>query len=566
MNRDDASNLLRNLLERIEQGSDGKFRLGGVITPQELSALGALIDGYMSGESKGPARDYGNESPTEATTSREVTLNLRAVEMAPASINARLCLDFGTAMSKATLVVDESEQGFEEIRVLRLGIPGDQEEIDEVMLISSVFIDQAGLLWFGKAALDRAQLVDDASTHTRIDNIKRWLSEGNLDTAVEGIHNPTSLSVTYADLILAYLSFFTWAVNRACDLEAGLDIPANVIRRFALPCFPTRQSTAVAGSLRQMLGEAQILADSFGDEIANGLSLQEFVSTAAALRSDQRRYSFVDQEISEPLGVAGSLISWKAPIDALALVIDVGAGTSDFSLYRLAMLADEAGTVDVTTAVAAQVEGSSFGITEAGNHLDHLLKAHILRRAGIDSSHLSFRIISYDIERDIREWKETLFSQGSVLISLREGDPFEVIQSEFEAEEAVEKFSGSLQSTVNRVLASVDQSWIDRVRRSRTGQITVVLTGGGAKLPMVQALASTAATVRGVDVPLALAIPFPGWLSEDYPELEESYPRIAVSLGGARKNVVNSIGLVNATAGDVGGHILGAFPTRGDQG
>ena len=50
-------------------------------------------------------------------------------------------MDFGTAMSKATLI---DADDYEEIHVLNLGIPGDQPEVSETMLISSVYIDNGG--------------------------------------------------------------------------------------------------------------------------------------------------------------------------------------------------------------------------------------------------------------------------------------------------------------------------------------------------------------------------------------------------------------------------------------
>ncbi len=62
-----------------------------------------------------------------------------------------MCFDFGTAMSKVTLIRDETEErDYEDIEVLHLGKPGDQEEISETMLVSSVFISGDGLLWFDK--------------------------------------------------------------------------------------------------------------------------------------------------------------------------------------------------------------------------------------------------------------------------------------------------------------------------------------------------------------------------------------------------------------------------------
>jgi molecular chaperone HscA len=46
---------------------------------------------------------------------------------------------------------------------------------------------------------------------------------------------------------------------------------------------------------------------------------------------------------------------------------------------------------------------------------------------------------------------------------------------------------------------------------------------------------------------------FPTWLEEAHSELELDYPRIAVSLGGARKKLIKQGGTATAIAGGVTG-------------
>jgi molecular chaperone HscA len=210
-----------------------------------------------------------------------------------------------------------------------------------------------------------------------------------------------------------------------------------------------------------------------------------------------------------------------------------------------------------------EVENSSCGITEAGNHLDQILKAFILSRAGIDSQHPKFINIAYDLERDIRDYKESLFNTGSVFVTLRTGESFDVSLLDFLEHGAVQDFKSSLHSTMARVLASVDSSFIDWVRGNPQRALTVVLTGGGATLPMARSLATDSVTVNGTSIRVTPAVSFPIWLRDDYPDLEQHYSRVAVSLGGARKNVIQSNGIARITAGGIGGHVLGRFPTRG---
>ena len=160
--------------------------------------------------------------------------------------NVRLCLDFGTAMSKATLVQDDADNESEEIHVLHLGVPGDQEEISEVMLISSVYIDNDGKLWFGKAAVDRSMVEGGDGSRQRLDNIKRRLSEEGWDEEVGPRFNPTSVPITNGDMVLAYLMFMTWTVNSCLeDRKLSMESSAAVCDALSVRGKGTRNCTSL---------------------------------------------------------------------------------------------------------------------------------------------------------------------------------------------------------------------------------------------------------------------------------------------------------------------------------
>lgn len=570
MDKTTASIILNNLRDRIEKVSEGKYRLDGIITQKELDALEALISGadfITSPQPVDPALQPTPQLPVETVPTEtpeiqqepepieepeetrpqpktEVVLDLSTLQLPESDSSYRVCMDFGTAMSKASFVHDNEDKDVEEIQVLKLGIPGDQEEIDEVMLVSSVFIDADGLLWFGQNAVKHA--VEGAGS--RMDNIKRALSEGNLNVPVDATYNPTKHDLTYKDIVLAYLTFFTWAINSALsnDVETP-SVARNFKRRFAMPCFPRANARIVAAELKVLLGEAQILSDTFGEEIHHGLALDDFLSALKQLRSEKRNYSFIGDCITEPLGVAGSLLSWQADHDSLALVVDIGAGTSDFSLYRLKVTMNDDGTIDKTKTNAGEVDGTARGITEAGNHLDKLLKGFILQKSGINGTHERFQNISHALERDIRDYKESLFKSGSAYVVLYNGEPVEVSLDEFLALDEVKSFEKSLRKTLIEILESADKEWINWVQANPSRNLTIVLTGGGATLPMVKKLAEGTVTAHGKTIPVAAAKSFPEWLRRDYADLEEPYPRIAVSLGGARRNIIRSMGVLKTT-------------------
>ncbi|AOA70751.1 hypothetical protein [Stenotrophomonas rhizophila] len=569
--------ILGNLRERIEIGDDGKFRLSGVITQNELNALELFAFGSLSKESspvdaaglpvtsmESPESNViafpsgGSEDSVE--TRDPVELDLTTLLLPDVDSDYRVCMDFGTAMSKATFVKDDTS-GFEQVQVLRLGIPGDQEQIDEVMLVSSVFIDAEGLIWFGQRAVEQAQLAPEGR-NLRMDNIKRALSEGVLGEPVPAAFNPTSEDLTNEDVVLAYLAFFTWAVNQSLKQDVDdIQVSRNFARRFAMPCFPRANAKIVESKLKVLLGEAQILSDTFEHEMNSGLHLKDFLSACEQLRSQSRNYAFIECSVTEPLGVAGSLLSWNSSQDSLALVVDIGAGTSDFSLYRLNVVVDEDG--EITNATAGEVDKTARGITEAGNHLDKLLLGHILKKAGVSSSDPKFKVITHDLERSIRDYKESLFNGGVAAVTLKNGESVEVTLEEFLSLDTVGAFEQSLRTTLIETLESSHPDWIQWVRANASRYLTVVLTGGGAMLPMARKLTEGFVTAHGVSIPVIAAKPFPEWLSKDYPDLEHHYSRIAVSLGGARRKTISSMGVLRSTGIGIGGYKLDRFQSRG---
>ena len=70
---------------------------------------------------------------------------------------------------------------------------------------------------------------------------------------------------------------------------------------------------------------------------------------------------------------------------------------------------------------------------------------------------------------------------------------------------------------------------------------------------MVKELAKGKVTAQGKELRIVQTPAFPRWLQDDYDELERDYPRIAVSLGGARAKLIESAGVASITAGDIKG-------------
>lgn len=583
MDQLEAKILLKNLLKRIRHIDEDCYELSGNLTDDEmvalkhaLSALEGSTLSYPTATQTPTTNDLappqkpvsslsftpdtqtglqplpGSELAHAESLVATIEIDLSVLELPSPPPDHRLCLDFGTAMSKVTLVHDSTpKRSYEDIEVLHLGVPGDQEEVSLTMLVSSVFIDNAGSLWFGQMAVKRAKLEPGRK---RLDNIKHYLSvEGDgLNSRVTEHFNPTDIEITYGDMLLAYLMFLTWTVN--CCLKDSEE-PRNLNRRFAMPCFTGRKFKDMEQLLGGMLGEAQILSDTFFKTLQDGVPLSKFVEAVRLLRKTRRNYPFVGAAIAEPLGVAGSIMSWEQNVNSLIMIIDVGAGTSDFSLYRLKFDETEG------KSIALEVEESSEGITEAGNHLDTLLRGLILQKACINSQNKHWINIIGNLELDLRDYKERLFLDGEISVRLFNDEIVNVSLNEFLSLSQVQKFGDSLKECRDRILNRIDQSFIQSAPH---GALGIALTGGGASLPMVKALATGSVKVKNKELKLNQTQEFPRWLQKEFPELESDYPRIAVSLGGARNKVIDRGGVASVTAGDVRSTpILGGYYTKG---
>ena len=597
MNALKASDYIDNMLGRLEELPDGRKQWNGPISHKELESLVFAVQflgeagndkTYSVQKSEPEQVDFSEKSITtssnkildekpeakqleipvdfETGDADEITIipvlessHTAALPLVTSSLNlpdspssARICIDFGTAMSKATLVYEDETDEFERIVVLPVGAKGNQRVINEYMLVSSVYIANNGSMFFGDAAIEVSN-IDAGDERQRLDNIKRRISEEGLDEKLNQRFNPTGIEITYRDIVLAYLMYLTWTINKCTDEEG---FQRNIERRFAMPCLSQVKRIEVERLLRGMLGEAQVLADTFEMELESedGIELATFHSTLVNLRNEKLVYPFVSNSLTEPLGVMGSITNWQSDINRLFMIVDIGAGTSDYSLFRINI--DNKNNVRV----ANEIRGSSQGITEAGNYLDLILTELIIKKSGISVNAPAVSLERWKLEREMRENKEALFNNSYLSVELSDGSEVEIQLEEFLALPQVEKFSNRLREKMVEILESVNSDVIDWVQSDPRQKLVIVLTGGGANLPMVQSLVDGSLEVHGNKLITGKALAFPTWLKEDQAELEDDYARIAVSLGGARENILLQGGAVSVHPTDAHGvRTLGGF-------
>lgn len=566
MNPEIARFLLESLIERIDRNAIG------TISSAEREALGValgLLRGGVAGHTPTPPETpnplpaspppptggatVSAPPPQEETPAPElpetpqpqVVLVTDALDRnTPDDPDVLLCLDFGTAMSKAFAQSDDG-QPFE----LELGAQAGGEGY---AVPSSVFITDGGKVLFGFEAVDASQELSD-SNRARLDSIKSWLSQrsdGNLDAyPLRAEMNPTQVKLTEGDLIRIYLAYLTdlavsqvqtWSVE---DTKGPLS--RYVRRRFAHPCWPSSAQKLWADRLmRHWMAEAQILADTFHGRWRGGLDVAEVKNAVDQVRALERRPEYLIADgVPEPVAVAAGALVDGEDKRLPFMVIDVGAGTTDFGLFLLR----EDEQREITRVF--QVPGSIKALMQAGDRIDMMLKKFILDVQGVDLTEPHGRLVAADLSRRIRGLKERLFADTSVQYVLSDGTLGKIELDDFMASRPVREFSERVDQGFRDVLEGLHDTWINYLTKT---DLTVILTGGGASLPMMRALAEGWVEVRGKRIARKVVNPLPSWILDDSPDLEPVYPQLAVAIGGAAHELPETVDGPEAFAGGGG--------------
>ena len=548
MNNEIAVYLLRSLLDRLERDQLG------TISGAEREALEFAknaLDGNSMTETKAVDRTptaspksapvAALNSDSNATSNnggegsekwhsrqqRAVELDLTSLDrVEPDNPDVMLCLDFGTAMSKAFAFTER-----EEALGLALGVEAGHQGFP---VPSTVFISDEGLVYFGYEALVHSQDVAE-SQHSRFDSLKGVLSlrsRGDLDSEVSVLRpevNPTSTKLTEGALIRFFLAYLTdLSLRQLTEFTVGNEeaIGRYVKRRFAHPCWAEAGQKQWAEPLmRKLLTEAQVLADTFSGRWDGGIDIREIASAVEQVRRLPLRPDYIiEGGVPEPVAVAAAALADGSTKRDPFMVVDVGAGTTDFGIFVIRE--DE----DTELHKVFQLPNSINMIKQAGDKIDNLLLFHIVEREKIDRDDAQGRLVLAQLRREIRIFKERLFADEILEYVLEDSTTGIVDLGDFLASPPMKAFSETVLKGFKDALEALDDSWLSWI--SKAG-LKVVLTGGGASLPMMKALGSGMIVVRGHKIVREAVDPAPYWLEETVPDLISVYPQMAVAVGGA---------------------------------
>lgn len=510
--------LLQSLLERLQrEESTGKRVLVGPVSDLEYGALREMVR-QLGGDS-------GPQVESEASPTVAVQLNLSSLARSePEDADVVLCLDFGTAMSKA-FATRGSDAG---VLPLEIGARAGQSEPIHA-LASSMFITEHGRILFGDQAI-ATSLSARTETHKRIDSLKDIICHEPMidlaDASLESVYNPTSTSITKAGALTLFLAYLTDMA--ATELEEKYGASRYVQRRFTLPVLQGPRREWASKHLRNVLARAQLVADTLHGRWQDGLPVSEAAAVLrAAFAQPAPEYLLREEGVAEPVAAVASRVrNYVCTNDRrrLIAVVDVGAGTIDIGLF--CMLEQSGREMQFWL-----IPGTETVLRQAGNAIDDLLLSYILETVGMRPEHHHFERIRGSLALRIRALKESLFREEAIEFTLEDDTAGVVALKDFLDSDGIKRLKLTIECKFRDMLQAADSSWYNETH-ART--LDVVFTGGGARLPLFDGLCrQTVVAGRLLDVRRAATIP--NWVEQDWPDLKDEYLRLSVAIGGSSR-------------------------------
>ena len=597
MDKASAKTLLASLLERLEADAQSKpSKFEGLVSASERAALRVMVENWsqerndstpVPGETPGAIHDLEPDSgepivtnqPASPETSPAPQEDKVRIDETVLGFNTSpapewvLCLDFGTAKSKAFAATNSEEPNFLEIPLGKMD--GDLDN-SVYAVSSSVWIDDEGLVFAGSEAVRRGMNWVHSGTqgHRRLDSLKQEISQvllgGGERWPLEQDVNPTSVRLTYEDAITFYLAYLTDLATTELESKVGT---RYVRRKFTLPWWEENQRRWATELLSQNFARAQVLADTFHDKWHAGIHASDLKSVLdqttkhhsslmwLLAREEAKKTWSSDQwgGVLEPLAAASSRV-WAEdrPDRELMLVVDVGAGTTDFTLFWTVQNLDQK-----QLRRAFPVEPCGGAIKQAGDTLDSLLVKELLSRANLGADpDLEKRVSAGLYRRGVRQLKETLFEVGKIDEVLANDDKVSLTRDEFLATDGVARFSANIRQGLRDLLSEVHTSWVKSVKDRA---LKLVLTGGGSGLPMIRNLVDEDWSIAGTSVACRLVKDLPDLVAEKFDtNFAQEYPQLAVAMGGAMPMLLDEHkSLLDWAGGVQTPGSLTQYPTRG---
>lgn len=543
MNKTIALTLLKNFIERYGNPEQG------ILTPLELEAFHFLIaddnssdDKLVSSQDRPtlPPIPKENISPDKRSSYTEITLNMNSLYYKEDSTDDILmCLDFGTAFSKACIRRNR------ELIDLPLG---ETAGATGYILPSSVYISNNGKIYVGSKAIEISEFQDEKNA--RIDSMKEYISlQGNqsLERPVPESHNSfyQECPLTQKDILIFYLAYLT-DITGICLQNKHFNRYTK--RRFSHPCWRQDKYKWACDTMKAMLAQSLLLADTLSGQWDEGIDIHLFRHLIDEIKrkdQDELPLHIIAEAVAEPVAVASPIFDLTENRRDMLMVIDVGAGTTDFGLFLCT--SDSNGTPHVHV-----LQDSIESFNQAGDAVDRLLRQYIVDNEYLNDIDTYSDIIKVSLSKKIREYKELLFKNEFVEYVLADNKSGTVYINDFVNHQQFQNLSQSIRKKFHAIFKRIDKSWLTFLAQPGN-RINVLLTGGSSGLPIFKELQNEIIEILNDKIPLKIkCVPYDIRETEFWGTIPESlidvYSQLAVALGGTSRDLPKEMSEAPQTA------------------
>jgi molecular chaperone DnaK (HSP70) len=437
------------------------------------------------------------------------------------SARARICIDFGTALSKAAVCLDPTLPLEVGVKPLPIGaISGS----DHPLVTPSVLYVDSGRLYFGPTAFEHARRgVEDA--RDPLLSFKTVLGARNVEEALASKIRPSidpTGTFRQRDALVLYLAYLGQLISEALELAPNMP-PGTALarRRYTSPVW--RPGSGIERVFESIFNEAAAVSFKLGNLFlsSSGISIaqcKDALDKAAASPAD----GLLETGIFEPHAAAAAALAFTVEPTRFVIVFDMGAGTTDIAAFEFDDRTDPPSLDEIKDARQCSAL--------AGDEIDRILIELLLRKAGIEkgkeeeirASRIA-RLAGRDLKRQLMREGRCALKLGWRTIGVRINDMME--------DERFRAYLSALVRTIAQSLGAVTP----RAEAAGAEVIDVVIAGGGAHLTFVPALVQRAAASLNTNVrmrvgPLSPANPIYQGID---PALAGVFPQIAMSVGGA---------------------------------
>jgi molecular chaperone HscA len=445
---------------------------------------------------------------------------------------ARICVDFGTAMSKAALLVGAADDGSADIAPLPIGEVCGAEH--PLLAPSAIFVDDNRIL-FGPAAIERAR----TSVKVKRDpilSLKLILASADIASTLNYKLKPSldpSGSLTYRDALTLYIAYIDQLIRGAIQAEPMLSSGAMFApRRVTSPLW--RIGDDAVATISAIFSQAMAISEHLGPQLLAGLDMR-VAQMALARTTEARRSPLFEGLVLEAHAAAAAYASFVQTPARFVLVVDMGAGTTDIAGFEMAD--------NYNGGQANDIEGSQRCSSLAGDELDYILIDRFARSQGEMKPEVAGEVWR-DLRLSMAALKREVFIHGKATFKQYKRK-FSVSRDALLNDASFRAYCRALVATLTPSVACT----AEKAKACGVGSITILLAGGGANLPFLADLVKAAGAkyARGLTLKVE---PFGAkWsLPHQHHPFAGALPQLAIAMGGVMAPVLAGGALVEAAA------------------